>query len=148
MIELSITIEKKVNEIGLCLDRCVAGYDASETRQIRQQQFDELTCLLGEGRQPMLGFKDWRLHGAVGLRPYMISFFSTVQLLANARLYLQELEQPQDERQQRRRGIVVLPSEEAKATKTVPTVVNIVNNLNRWKLTWNGYDVVLKTVHW
>jgi len=48
-------------------------------RYERSKQFDQLTFMLGEGKPPTEGFKDWRLLGVPGMRPTVIAFFVTIQ---------------------------------------------------------------------
>jgi hypothetical protein len=55
VISVCIEIEKLVVEIHAVADRCIDLYNKSDTRSVRQKQFDELTCMLGEGRPPTMG---------------------------------------------------------------------------------------------
>jgi hypothetical protein len=48
--------------------------------------------------------------------------------MAEERLTLQELEQP--------------------GARRLDAKISVVANLGRWKLLWNGHDVVHKVVHW
>lgn len=48
--------------------------------------------------------------------------------MADARLTLQELEQP--------------------GGRALGAKLNMEANLSRWKLLWNGHDVVHKVLHW
>jgi hypothetical protein len=127
VIRLCIEIEHLVSAIFLCKDRCVKAYASSEIQTDRYKTFDELTARLGEGQHPIEGFFDWRQHGVPGLRPVMVDFFVEVQLMAEARLDLEELLQP--------------------AGRRLGAVNNVETNLSRWTLFWSGFDVVLKVVH-
>lgn len=55
MISQCIGIEKLVLEVHAVTERCVQAYCAAETRSHRCKQFDELTCMLGEGREASAG---------------------------------------------------------------------------------------------
>lgn len=55
MISLCIEIEKLVLEVHLVAQRCIRHYNECETRNQRFRQFDELTCMLGDGRPPTVG---------------------------------------------------------------------------------------------
>ena len=116
------------------------------------------------------GFPDWRGRGVRGVRPVMLRFFLTVQVsgvgslceciyiyiyynrsvclccfnyyfystcshplphtqrLAEERLSLAELEQP--------------------GARRLDEKIRPEANLGRWKLLWNGHDVVQKVLHW
>jgi len=55
VIHECINIENFVLDIHVVADRCIKLYNEAETRSIRQKQFEELTCMLGEGRAPTKG---------------------------------------------------------------------------------------------
>jgi hypothetical protein len=55
VITLCIEIEKKVEEVHVVAQRCIELYNASDTRNTRFKQFDELTCMLGDGMPPTVG---------------------------------------------------------------------------------------------
>lgn len=50
-----IRIEKLVEEVHVVADRCIRLYHGADTTAVRCKQFDELTCMLGEGRAPTKG---------------------------------------------------------------------------------------------
>eukprot|EP00600_Ochromonadales_sp_CCMP1393_P003918 CAMPEP_0174992338 /NCGR_PEP_ID=MMETSP0004_2-20121128/22452_1 /TAXON_ID=420556 /ORGANISM="Ochromonas sp., Strain CCMP1393" /LENGTH=225 /DNA_ID=CAMNT_0016246307 /DNA_START=99 /DNA_END=776 /DNA_ORIENTATION=+ len=128
VIDLCIEIEKVIETVSECAERCIASYRTADTRNLRHKQFEELTCMLGEGKAPMPGFEDdWRGRGCIGVRPVMVQFFLSVQVLAEERLRLQELESPQG------RGL--------------DDKIHVETNLTRWQLMWNGHDVVMKVLH-
>ena len=58
----------------------------------------------------------------------MLSFSQSLQRLAEERIALQELETPQG--------------------RHLYDKIIVEKNLDKWKLLWNGHDVVLKVVHW
>lgn len=74
------------------------------------------------------GFDDWRQHGVPGLRPWMLRFFNAVQRMAEERMLLQELENPA--------GVPLDKNWKAEEL------------LSKWKLIWNGQDLVHKVIHW
>lgn len=55
VITQSIRIEKLVEEVHVVADRCIKLYHQSDTTVVRCRQFDELTCMLGEGKAPTKG---------------------------------------------------------------------------------------------
>ena len=81
VIDACMAIEKMSIEVEECVTRCVGFYNESETRSIRQKQFDELTSMLGEGKEPTMGFTDWKARGVKGIRPLMVKFFLLVQVM-------------------------------------------------------------------
>ncbi len=62
-----------------------------------------------------------------GIRPLVIEFMNEVHSMAEARLYLEELESP--------------------GGRSLNAVNNVQFNVARWTLVWNGCDVVLRVVH-
>lgn len=120
-------IESLQQEIEQCLLRCIQAYNTSELYVDRYRTFDELTARLGQGFEPTAAYSDWRAKGVPGLRPMLFLFFNTLQHMAEERLTLLELYQP--------------------LGRNWSKQLHIEHNKSRWKLIWNGQDIVLKVLH-
>jgi len=127
ILDLTRQIEATVLEIIDCKNRCVAAYNSCETVADRYFTFDELTSRLGNGSRPVEGVKDWRKQGAPGLRPLIIAFFLKIHKMAEGKLLLQELQDP----------------EKQSLTKKNQSKYSI----QRWSLMWQGNDLVLRIMH-
>lgn len=55
VISLCIEIEKLVEQVHIVAARCIKLYNECETRNHRFKQFEELTCMLGDGMAPTVG---------------------------------------------------------------------------------------------
>jgi hypothetical protein len=128
VINLSLKIEELVRGISFCLDRCIDAYNESELTTIRYHWFDELTARLRNGFLPSVAYDDWRRNGCPGIRPVMLDFFNSIQMLAEERLLLQELYLP--------------------LGRDWKTANNIENNRSKWIVIVNGHNIVLKVLHW
>jgi hypothetical protein len=105
----------------------VFDYNHRELAVDRYRTFDELTARLGEGFAPTAAYEDWRKLGVKGLRHKVVDFLCEVQYLAEERLTLAEILQPRGRDWSR-------PN-------------NREFNRSRWKVIWNGHDLVLKILH-
>jgi hypothetical protein len=128
LIQKMMEIEEKIILLKECLERCTFIFNNCNTYAERNNCFDEFTATLGDDVLPREGFPDtdWRLHGVKGYRPLVVDFFNIVQVMADARLLLDELLTPEGNL-----GTNFLPD----------------GNRGRWGLMWEGEDIVLKVLH-
>ena len=115
-------------EITTCLHHCVKAYNDCELMIERYKTFDELTARLGDGFPATVAYDDWRKQGVPGIRPLMLNFFYTAHCMAEQRLILLELIQYQGRNWMKK--------------------LNIDENRMRWRLIWNGNDIIVKTILW
>jgi hypothetical protein len=98
-----------------------------ETMVERNKSLDELTARLGNGFRATEGFTGWRCSGVPGIRPVITEFLLDMQYLAEQRLNMEELMDPQ--------GL------------TKVEINNPQFNASRWTIVWAGQDLLLKVLH-
>lgn len=141
IIEAVTAVDRHVEELKRCLQECAAGYSDSTLYAVRNVQFSRLTAMLGDGFEARPGLDDWRSVGVSGFRPLVVRCLGHVYRLAQARLLLEEL---QDPGRANPRG-----EDYVDLTNYVVSIdtVRTSKTPQRWSFLWDGEEVVSKILH-
>lgn len=129
LVKYATQFDKVCKEVRQCADRCIKTFQTAPTHELRNQAFEELTCMLGPGLMELPGVLDWRRHGAPSFRETCISVLAAIDDLATLRLDAQE-------------AYLNWKGRPAIDPKIVPELLTA-----RWTFTWEGRDLALIVLH-
>jgi hypothetical protein len=127
IIDLYLTLTKAFDDLTALLEKMIFIYNKTTTTDARNKVLDEFTARLGDGTKPIEGFYDWRGRGCEGFRPLVVEFLIQVQLMAEERLRLYEINKPEG--------------------RTLKDPGRDVELNDRWCLMWGGKDIVWSVMH-
>ena len=139
IIKQATLIDKRIEEIKVCLHECATAYSNAETHAIRNLTFERLTAMLGDGAKPRYGLGDWRQDGVDGFRPLVTKCLYSVYQLAQNRLVYEELQDF---------GRCTGSYDQVNLVNYVVSLDTVTSsNTLRWSFIWDSDEIVHKILH-